>query len=91
MRIASTFVRIGILVLLGTLLSALMAPELWGERTGGDVMSTANFAITILNEWAFALVILGALLAMAMAGAAYLVRDERVVNLMWELPGGQEE
>ena len=54
-------------------------------------MSTANFAITILNEWAFALVILGALLAMAMVGAAYLVRDERVVNLMWELPGGEEE
>jgi len=28
---------------------------------------------------------------MAMVGAAYLVRDERLVNLEWELTGGDKE
>ena len=27
---------------------------------------------------------------MAMVGAAYLVRDERLVNLEWELTGGEK-
>jgi len=30
-------------------------------------------------------------MAMAMVGAAYLVRDERLVNLEWELTGGDKE
>ena len=34
---------------------------------------------------------LGFLMAMAMVGAAYLVRDERLVNLEWELTGGEKE
>ena len=33
---------------------------------------------------------LGVLLSLAMIGAAYLVRDERKENLLWEL-GGEEE
>ena len=36
------------------------------------------------------LLILGVLMAMAMMGAAYLVRDERMENLLWEF-GGEEE
>jgi len=28
---------------------------------------------------------------MAMVGAAYLVRDERLVNLKWELDGGEND
>jgi hypothetical protein len=28
---------------------------------------------------------------MAMVGAAYLVRDERLVNLEWELSGGEKD
>ena len=29
--------------------------------------------------------------AMAMVGAAYLVRDERLINLEWELNGGEKQ
>ena len=54
-------------------------------------MTTLEFATAVLDDWAFPLVVLGALLAMAMVGAAYLVRDERKTNLMWELLGGEEE
>jgi hypothetical protein len=32
---------------------------------------------------------LGVLLAMALVGAAYLVRDERKENLEWEINGGE--
>ena len=34
---------------------------------------------------------LGFLMAMAMVGAAYLVRDERLINLEWELNGGEKQ
>jgi len=30
-------------------------------------------------------------MAMALVGAAYLVRDERLVNLQWELNGGEDD
>ncbi|MDP6906424.1 MAG: hypothetical protein QF440_03300 [Candidatus Thalassarchaeaceae archaeon] len=90
MRLIGTFARIGMIILLGTLLAVVMDTSNWGS--GNDtVLTTADFAVSMLVDWAFALVALGALLAMAMAGAAYLVRDEREVNLMWELTGGEEE
>jgi hypothetical protein len=44
----------------------------------------------MLNQWGLALAVLGLLMAMAMMGAAYLVRDERMENLLWEF-GGEEE
>ncbi|MEC8926706.1 MAG: hypothetical protein VYB17_00420 [Candidatus Thermoplasmatota archaeon] len=87
----STFARLGVVGLLGLLLAVLMDPENWNPVTGPDSMTTLEFATSVLNDWAFTLVVLGALLAMAMAGAAYLVRDERKTNLMWELHGGEEE
>ncbi len=91
MRLISTFARLGVVGLLGLLLAVLMDPENWTPVTGSDSMTTLEFATAVLNDWAFTLVVLGALLAMAMAGAAYLVRDERKTNLMWELHGGEEE
>lgn len=91
MRLISTFARLGVVGLLGLLLAVLMDPENWTPVTGADSMTTLEFATSVLNDWAFTLVVLGALLAMAMAGAAYLVRDERKTNLMWELHGGEEE
>ena len=91
MRLISTFARLGVVGLLGLLLAVLMSPENWTPVTGSDSMTTLEFATAVLNDWAFTLVVLGALLAMAMAGAAYLVRDERKTNLMWELHGGEEE
>ena len=91
MRLVSTFARLGIIGLLGLLLAVLMDPANWNPVTGSDSMTTLEFATSVLDDWAFTLVVLGALLAMAMAGAAYLVRDERKTNLMWELLGGEEE
>ena len=91
MRLISTFARLGVVGLLALLLAVLMDPENWTPVTGSDSMTTLEFATAVLNDWAFTLVVLGALLAMAMAGAAYLVRDERKTNLMWELHGGEEE
>ncbi len=91
MRLVSTFARLGVVGLLGLLLAVLMDPVNWDPVTGSDSMTTLEFATAVLNDWAFTLVVLGALLAMAMAGAAYLVRDERKTNLMWELHGGEEE
>ena len=41
----------------------------------------------MLDDWALPLLILGVLMAMAMMGAAYLVRDERRENLEWEQRG----
>ena len=91
MRLVSTFARLGVVGLLGLLLAVLMDPVNWDPVTGSDSMTTLEFSTAVLNDWAFTLVVLGALLAMAMAGAAYLVRDERKTNLMWELHGGEEE
>ena len=91
MRLISTFARLGVVGLLGLLLAVLMDPANWNPVTGSDSMTTLEFATAVLDDWAITLVVLGALLAMAMAGAAYLVRDERKTNLMWELHGGEEE
>ncbi len=91
MRLISTFARLGIIGLLGVLLAVMMDPANWAPVTGSDSMTTLEFATAVLDDWAFTVVVLGALLTMAMAGAAYLVRDERKINLMWELHGGEEE
>ena len=91
MRLISTFARIGVVVLLGLLLAIMMDPANWSDVTGSDSMTTLEFATAVLDDWAFTTVVLGALLTMAMAGAAYLVRDERKTNLLWELHGGEEE
>ena len=91
MRLISTFARLGIIGLLGVLLAVMMDPANWTPVTGADSVTTLEFATAVLDDWAFTVVVLGALLTMAMAGAAYLVRDERKINLMWELHGGEEE
>ena len=61
---------------------------MWGETGGAP--TTLEFADSLLNEWSVATVVLGGLLAMAMIGASYLVRDERLINLLWDM-GGEEE
>jgi len=88
MRLIGTAARLGIIGVLGLLLSVVMNPSNLGTGSSGE-LTTLEFATAVLDDWAFTLVILGALLTMAMAGAAYLVRDEREINLMWELHGGE--
>jgi NADH:ubiquinone oxidoreductase subunit 6 (subunit J) len=47
-------------------------------------------ADSLLNDWALPLLFVGVLMAASMIGAAYLIRDERRENLLWEF-GGEEE
>jgi len=89
-RMFSTVARIGVAGLLGLLLTVMMDPANWNPIEGPDGMTTLEFSNAILNDWAFTLVILGALLTMAMAGAAYLIRDERLINLLWEISDDAE-
>jgi len=62
-----------------------MGHPMWddGEEDLSELSST-NLATELLTDWSVAVIILGALLAMAMIGASYLIRDERLVNLLWE-------
>lgn len=76
------------LALLGIYLMSLLvdAPR-WASGGVEMVAPTAQFADALMVDWSFSLVILGALLAMAMIGASYLVRDERLENLIWNEAG----
>ena len=87
MRGLSALAQIGLLVFMLVLLSEVMSHSMWGGL--GNAPSTLDFAVALFGEWWLATVVLGALLAMAMIGASYLVRDERLVNLIWDMEGDQ--
>ncbi|MDP6223653.1 MAG: hypothetical protein QGF34_01165 [Candidatus Poseidoniaceae archaeon] len=82
----STLTRIGLIFLAGAMITVLGTAELWDEEPDKEV-TTLDLANTMLDDWALPLLILGVLMAMAMMGAAYLVRDERRENLEWEQRG----
>ena len=86
MRLMSTLTRLGLIFLAGAMITVLGTAELWDEEPDKDV-TTLDLANTMLDDWALPLLILGVLMAMAMMGAAYLVRDERRENLEWEQRG----
>lgn len=79
---------IGVFAFILILLREVMEHPIWNEA--GEAPTTLEFANALFNDWAVAIVVLGGLLAMAMIGASYLVRDERLVNLLWDM-GGEEE
>tara|TARA_Y100001956_G_C4091483_1_gene173153 strand:- start:376 stop:915 length:540 start_codon:yes stop_codon:yes gene_type:complete len=79
---------IGVFAFILVLLREVMEHSLWSSESPG-APSTLDFADSLFNSWTMATVILGALLAMAMIGASYLVRDERLINLLWDM--GAEE
>ena len=87
MRGLSALAQIGVLVFMLMLLSEVMSHSMWGGL--GNAPSTLDFAVALFGEWWLATVVLGALLAMAMIGASYLVRDERLANLIWDMKGDQ--
>ena len=87
MRGLSALAQIGVLVFMLMLLSEVMSHSMWGGT--GNALSTLDFAVALFGEWWLATVVLGALLAMAMIGASYLVRDERLANLIWDMEGDQ--
>ena len=88
MKLLSILTRLGIVFLGVVLLQAISGSSVWDGDA--SVPTTESMAEMILVAWAIGLLVLGALLAMAMVGAAYLVRDERKVNLLWELEEGGE-
>jgi len=88
MKALSAIAGIGVFAFILILLREVMEHPMWDET--GEAPTTLEFANALFNDWAVATVVLGGLLAMAMIGASYLVRDERLVNLLWDI-GGEEE
>lgn len=84
----SALSSIGVFVFILVLLRGVMEHSMWDSESS-TTLTTIGFADAIFNDWTMATVILGLLLAMAMIGASYLVRDERLVNLLWDM--GAEE
>ena len=89
MKALSALTKLGLFAFILVMLNEVMSHSMWG-LSSSTPPSTVDFALSLNgDEWAIATVILGALLAMAMVGASYLVRDERLINLIWDM-GGEE-
>ena len=89
MKALSALTKIGLYSFILVMLNEVMSHSMWGVSSSTPP-TTIDFALSLYGEeWAIATVILGALLAMAMVGASYLVRDERLINLIWDM-GGEE-
>ena len=88
MRAMGITARLGVFAFVLILLREVMDHPMWGESAAG-APTTLEFAVSILDDWAFVSVVLGILLSMAMIGASYLDRDERHVNLLCDM-GGDE-
>ena len=80
---------LGVFAFILALLRGVMEHSMWDTEATPSPPTTLEFADSIFNDWTMATIILGALLAMAMIGASYLVRDERLINLLWDM--GAEE
>ena len=89
MRLLSILARVGLVFLGAVLVTAVSADVVW-EDSSDEVLTTSDLSSALFGDWALPLLALGFLMAMAMVGAAYLVRDERMENLLWEF-GGEEE
>ena len=89
MKLVSLFTRMGLLALVMILVSVLSADSVWANGSE-EYPTTSGLADSLLSDWILPLLILGVLMSLAMIGAAYLVRDERMENLLWEF-GGEEE
>lgn len=83
----SAVTGVGLFALTLALLREVMEHPMWDSEVAG-APTTLEFADALFNQWTIATIVLGALLAMAMIGASYLVRDERLINLVWDT--GQE-
>ena len=88
MRAMGITARLGVFAFVLILLREVMDHPMWEESAAG-APTTLELAVSILDDWALVTVVLGILLSMAMIGASYLVRDERLVNLLYDM-GGDE-
>ena len=84
MKAVSMFARLGVFTFVLVLLREVMEHPMWENEPVG-APTTLEFAVSILEDWALVTVVLGILLSMAMIGASYLVRDERLVNLLYDM------
>ena len=84
MRSLGITARLGVFAFVLILLRDVLVHPMWGEQAVG-APTTLEFAVSILDDWALVTVVLGILLSMAMIGASYLVRDERLVNLLYDM------
>ena len=89
MKFVSLVTRIGLLAMAMILISVLSAADVWADSSD-EPPTTNGLADSLLNDWALPLLFVGVLMAASMIGAAYLIRDERRENLLWEF-GGEEE
>ena len=86
MKMVSTLVRIGILFVGILIFTNVTNSSNWGNSSSNS-LDNISFATYMLVDWGFVVLLIGVLLSMAMVGAAYLVRDERKENLVWD--GGE--
>jgi NADH:ubiquinone oxidoreductase subunit 6 (subunit J) len=87
MRLIDHIVRLMVAGILAILLPMIVYHSMWDENLSTSGLTTFEFARVMLTDWAIPVIILGVLLSMAMIGASYLVRDERIENLLWEQEG----
>ena len=90
MKLFSILTRFGIVLMGVILIAAINESSVWDSEPA-EGPTTTQLAEGMLVDWAIGLLVLGALLSMAMVGAAYLVRDERKVNLLWETDEGGDD
>lgn len=85
MGLAQTFIRILVLIS-ATILVVLITDSMsFADEEYSAAPETNEMAKEILIDWSIPLLILGCILAMAMIGASYLIRDERKTNLESEM------
>ena len=87
MRLVAHLGRVMVAGLLVLLLPMIALHPMWAESGDTAGLTNFEFARSLLTDWALPVVILGILLSMAMIGASYLIRDERIENLLWEQEG----
>ncbi len=91
MRLLSILARVGLVFLGAVLITAVSADVVW-EDSSDEVLTTSDLSSALFGR-------LGITITRSRfpdgngqwVGAAYLVRDERLVNLEWELTGGEKE
>jgi NADH:ubiquinone oxidoreductase subunit 6 (subunit J) len=88
MKLLNSLAYFGLIVMGLVIIATVSTDSIWEDEAQGSP-TTGELANALLLDWPFAFLMLGVLLAMALVGAAYLVRDERKENLEWEMNGGE--
>lgn len=89
MRLIDHIARLMVAGILALLLPMIVYHSMWDANSSTAGLTNFEFARAMLTDWALPVIVLGILLSMAMIGASYLVRDERIENLLWEQEGEQ--